>query len=156
MSAKPPTIVDLKWIGDLQFSGTSGNASITLDSAGVAGPSPVQALAFAFAGCMAMDIAHILTRGRQPLRGLRAHLVADRAADDPHRIVRMTLRLVVEGDVPQDAVDRAIALSRETYCSVWHSMRQDIDLAVCAEISTGGREGFSPSTGGREGFSQGS
>jgi putative redox protein len=143
VSAKPPTIVDLKWIGDLKFSGTSGNASITLDSAGVAGPSPVQALAFAFAGCMATDVAHILARGRQPLRGLRAHLAADRAADDPHRIVRMTLHVVVEGDVPRDAVERAVALSHEKYCSVWHSMRQDIELAVSVEVSTAGPEPFS-------------
>src|SRR5262249_14206261 len=120
MTARPPTVVDLTWIGELKFSGTSGSASITLDSAGVAGPSPVQALAFAFAGCMAMDVAHILTRGRHPLEGLRAHLAADRAPDDPHRIVRMTLQVTVEGEVPEEAVTRAIALSREKYCSVWH------------------------------------
>jgi putative redox protein len=138
VSAKPPTIVDLKWIGELTFSGTSGQSSITLDSAGIAGPSPVQALAFAFAGCMATDVAHILSRGRQPLHGLRAHLVADRAADDPHRIVRMTLQILVEGDVPRDVVERAVALSHEKYCSVWHSMRQDIELVVSVEISTGG------------------
>jgi len=151
VSAKPPTVVDLEWIGELKFSGTSGNASITLDSAGVAGPSPVQALAFAFAGCMATDVAYILTRGRQPFRALHAHLVADRAADDPHRIVRMTLQLLVEGEVPRDAVDRAIALSQEKYCSVWHSMRRDIELAVNVEIAKGGREPFSG--GGREPFS---
>jgi putative redox protein len=143
VSAKPPTIVDLKWIGELKFSGTSGQSSITLDSAGIAGPSPVQALAFAFAGCMATDVAHILSRGRQPLRGLRAHLVADRAADDPHRIVRMTLQILVDGDVPRDAAERAVALSHEKYCSVWHSMRQDIELVVSVEISSGGREPFS-------------
>ena len=129
MAAKPPTIVDLNWIGELTFSGTSANASITLDSAGVAGPSPVQALAFAFAGCMATDVAYILTRGRQPLRGLRAHLVADRAADDPHRILRMTLHVVVEGAVPRDAVERAIALSHEKYCSA------SIMLGKTAEIT---------------------
>jgi putative redox protein len=132
--AKPPTVVDLTWTGNLILSGTSGPASMTLDSAGVAGPSPVQALAFAFAGCMATDVAYILTRGRQPLRGLRAHLVADRAVDDPHRIIRMTLHVVVEGDVPHDAVERAMALSREKYCSVWHSLRQDIDFTVGFEL----------------------
>jgi putative redox protein len=137
VSARPPTVVDLTWIGDLTFSGTSSGASITLDSAGAAGPSPVQALGFAFAGCMATDVVHILTRGRHPVRALRAHLVADRAPDDPHRFVRMTLQFTVEGDVPRDAVDRAIALSREKYCSVWHSMRQDIDLTVTADLSTG-------------------
>jgi len=128
--AKPPTILDLTWIGDLRFSGTSGHASIVLDSAGVAGPSPVQTLAFALAGCMAMDLAHILTKGRHTYRALRAHLAAERADDDPRRIVRVTLHFTIEGDVPDDAIERAIALSREKYCSVWHSMRQDIGLTV--------------------------
>jgi uncharacterized OsmC-like protein len=31
-------------------------------------------------------------------------------------------------------VERAIALSRETYCSVWHSMRQDIDFVTTFDI----------------------
>ena len=64
--AKPPAVADLTWIGDLKFSAVSSNASMTLDSAGVAGPSPVQALVFALAGCMAMDVAYILTKGRHP------------------------------------------------------------------------------------------
>lgn len=127
---KPPIILDLAWIGDLKFSGTSDRASIVLDSAGVAGPSSVQTLAFALAGCMAMDLAYILTKGRYPYRALRAHLQAERADENPHRIVRATLHFTIEGDVPGDAIERAIALSREKYCSVWHSMRQDIDFTV--------------------------
>jgi putative redox protein len=127
---KPPTVLDLTWIGDLKFSGTSDRASITLDSAGVAGPSPVQALAFALAGCMAMDLAYILTKGRYPYRALDAHLQARRADENPHRILSVTLHFRVEGDVPDDAIGRAVALSREKYCSVWHSMRQDIDFIV--------------------------
>jgi putative redox protein len=128
--AKPPTVVDLVWAGDLKFDGTSDKASVVLDSSGVAGPSPVQALGFAVAGCMTTDVVHILTRGRHPLTALRSHLVADRAQDDPHRFLRMTLHFTIEGDVPADAVERAIALSREKYCSVWHSMRQDIEFIV--------------------------
>jgi putative redox protein len=127
---KPPTVLDLTWIGDLKFSGTSDRASIILDSAGVAGPSPVQTLAFALAGCMAMDVAHILTKGRYAYRALRAHLEAERADQDPHRLLRVTLLFTIEGDVPRDAIERAVALSREKYCSVWHSMRQDIDFTV--------------------------
>jgi putative redox protein len=139
--AKPPTVVDLTWIGELKFSGVSNQASMILDSAGLAGPSPVQALGFALAGCMTTDVAHILTRGRHRFRALRSHLVADRAPEDPHRIVRMSLQIVVEGSVPPDAVERAIALSRDKYCSVWHSMRQDIELTVSAEVRS--REPFS-------------
>ena len=132
--ARPPTVVDLTWVGDLKFSGTSGNASMTLDSAGLAGPSPVQALGFAIAGCMTTDVAHILTKGRHPFRALRSRLVADRAQDEPHRVVSMTLHIAVDGDVPGDAVERAIALSKEKYCSVWHSMRQDIAFTTTHDI----------------------
>ena len=92
---------------------------MTLDSAGVAGPSPVQALGFALAGCMTMDVAYILTKGRQPFRALRSHLVADRAQEEPHRIVKMHLQVTVEGDVPADAVARAHrAVAREVLLGV--------------------------------------
>jgi putative redox protein len=132
--AKPPTVVDLTWTHDLVLDGTSGKASMTLDSAGVAGPSPVQALGFALAGCMTMDVAYILTKGRQTFHALRSHLVADRSGDDPHRIVRMHLQVTVEGELPAEAVARALALSYEKYCSVWHSMRQDIVFTTSHDV----------------------
>jgi putative redox protein len=131
---KPPTVADLVWRGDLLFSATSEQAAITLDSRGVAGPSPVQALAMALAGCMSADLVHILTKGRHPLRALRAHMVGHRAQADPHRFVRIELHFTIDGAVPGDAVDRAIALSREKYCSVWHSMSQDIDFTVTFDV----------------------
>jgi putative redox protein len=134
VSAKPPTIVDLSWIGDLKFSGSSDKASITLDSSGITGPSPVQALGFAIAGCMTTDVAHMLQRGRYAFRGLHSHTVADRAPGDPHRFVRIELQITVQGDVPSDAVERAISLSRDKYCSVWHSMRQDIEFTATARV----------------------
>ena len=123
---KAPTSVEIVWERDLVFGGQSGDASIVLDSAGKAGPSPVQALVFALAGCMGMDVVHILKKGRHDLRGLRVSVVAERAQDDPHRVTAVTLDVNVAGAVPKDQVQRAIALSHEKYCSVWHSMRQDI------------------------------
>jgi putative redox protein len=131
---KPPTVVDLTWIGGLTLAGTSDKASVTLDSAGIAGPSPVQSLGFALAGCMTIDLVHILTRGRHAVRDLRSRLTAERAQDDPHRFVSVALHVTIEGDVPAEAVDRAVALSREKYCSVWHSMRQDIPFTVTHDI----------------------
>ncbi len=133
-AAKPPTVADLTWNGELKLSATVNKASLIIDGDGVAGPSPVDALAVALAGCMATDVASVLTKGRHPLRGLRAHLVAQRAQQNPHRFVGVDLRFTIEGGVPHDAVQRAIALSREKYCSVWHSMRQDIDFVVTFEL----------------------
>jgi putative redox protein len=131
---KPPVEVDLAWDpGGLIFRGRAGSAPVVLDSDGQAGASPVQALAMSLAGCMAVDVVHILIKGRQPLTGLRARLRAERSPSEPHRVVRVELRFTVTGDVPADKVERAIALSREKYCSVWHSLRQDIEFATSFE-----------------------
>jgi putative redox protein len=135
--ARPPVEAVLTWEGDLRFRGRSGSVSVLLDSDGQAGPSPVQALVLALAGCMSVDVVHILERGRQPLRGLRAHLRAERAPEDPHRLVRVDLRFDVSGEVAADKVERAIALSREKYCSVWHSLRQDIEFTTGFEVQRG-------------------
>src|SRR5688572_33242592 len=125
---KPPTEVELIWEHDLVFSGTSGGAIMTLDSASLAGPSPMQAVAFGLAGCMAMDLVHILKKGRHHLRGLRADLTGARAADEPRRFTAIALHYTVTGDIPPEPIQRAIDLSREKYCSVWHCLRQDIPL----------------------------
>ena len=131
----PPLALDLEWQGDLRFHGTTGAVSLVLDSEGEAGPSPVQALAFALAGCMAIDVVHILRKGRLEPRSLKAHLDAERAPEDPKRLVSVRLHFMVGGGAPADKVERAIALSREKYCSVWHSLRPDIDFRTSFEIA---------------------
>jgi len=156
MPGKPPTVADLTWIGDLEFAaafpkrvheGTRvegdpaervlepAGPRVILDSTGVAGPSPVDALAAALAGCMTTDVTDIIIKGRHPLRSIRSHLVAERADTDPHRFLRVTLHFTIDGAVPVHAVERAIALSRDKYCSVWHSMRQDIAFTVTFDVS---------------------
>ena len=134
---KPPTVVELIWEHDLVFGGTSGDVKMTLDSASSAGPSPMQALGFALAGCMAMDVVHILKKGRHDLRGLKADLIGQRAEEDPRRFTQIELRYTITGKVPDDQVERAIQLSRDKYCSVWHSLRQDLDFSVSFTVSQG-------------------
>jgi putative redox protein len=133
--AKPPVELELIWERDLVFSGRSRNNEMTLDSDSNAGPSPMQALAFALAGCMAMDVVHVIRKGRHDLKGLRADLVGARAEEEPRRFTRVELRYTVNGNVPEAVVQRAIDLSREKYCSVWHSMRQDIEFTVTYTIA---------------------
>ena len=123
---KAPTTLELVWRDELVFDGRSGDATIVLDSAGKAGPSPVQTLAFALAGCMGMDVVYILKKGRHDLRGLAVALIAQRAPDEPHRITALNIAFAVTGGVPPEQIQRALDLSHQKYCSVWHSMRQDI------------------------------
>jgi putative redox protein len=132
MAAGPAVDLELTWERDLVFRGRTGTLELTLDGNGRQAVSPVQTLAFALASCMASDIVLILTRGRQPLEGLAARLHAQRAAEDPRRLLRVELHFEVRGAVPPDKVQRAIDLSREKYCSVWHSLRPDIELVVTA------------------------
>ncbi|MFN2444329.1 MAG: OsmC family protein [Vicinamibacterales bacterium] len=126
--------VSLDWVGDRRFSAESGDIRLILDSDAAAGPSPVQTLAFSLAGCIGIDLVHILTRGRHALTGVSLLLEGDRADDEPRRLIRVRLHVRVTGNVPIDAVERALRLSREKYCSVWHSMRQGIDLTTTCEV----------------------
>ena len=78
-----PVDLELTWEGDQRFRGRSGSVELTLDGNAQAGASPVQALAFALASCMAIDVVHILTKGRHEPGTVRARLEADRASHRP-------------------------------------------------------------------------
>jgi putative redox protein len=132
--AAPLTTATLTWTRDLQFEARSGQTSLIIDSKGAAGPSPVEALALALAGCMAVDVVDIVMKGRHPLTALTASLAAERAAEPPRRFVKVSLHFDVTGDVPASALDRALQLSRDKYCSVWQTLRQDIPFTTTYEV----------------------
>jgi putative redox protein len=124
----------LAWTGELTFNATSGTQHVTLDGNSAAGPSPMQALAFGIAGCMAMDVVEILRKGRHTVRALDVEFHGERAQEPPHRFTLVKLTFSVTGDVPGDAVRRAIALSHEKYCSVSNSLRGDITFTTEFEV----------------------
>ena len=127
---KPPAVVNLEWDRGLAFIAHDGVHEWVLDGRNEAGPTPVIALASALAGCMAADVVFILAKGRFDVRSLGATVTGWRADGQPRRFVKIDLRYTVDTNAPTEQVERAIALSREKYCSVWHSMRQDIELVT--------------------------
>ena len=133
--SKPPVITTLTWQGDLRFHAATPDHSIVLDGDSAAGPSPVEALAMALAGCMAIDVADIVVKGRHDLKSLEARLVGQRRDEPPRHFVSFTLHFALTGNVPAHAIERAINLSRDKYCSVWLSLRQDIDLLTSFEVA---------------------
>jgi putative redox protein len=135
--AKPPTTATLTWLGDLKFRASTPRTDIVLDSDGADGPTPPEAVAMSLAGCMAIDLADILVRGRHPLTALEATITGERREEPPRHFVRFILTFKVGGDVPAHAIQRAIDLSRDKYCSVWHSLRQDIQLEITYEVAPG-------------------
>lgn len=131
---KPPTTATLTWQGDLRFAARTGTNEIVLDSEGAAGPSPVQAVTLALAGCMAIDVADIVTKGRYKFTALAATITGQRREDPPRRFLSFTLHFTISGGVPDHVMERAILLSREKYCSVWHSLSQDIQFDTSFEV----------------------
>lgn len=128
-----PVAVTLTWQGDLRFA-SIGSHPLTLDGDSSAGVSPVQLLAFSIAGCMAIDVVDIIRKGRYALTALEAHLVGGRAETPPRRLVSIHLTFIVRGEVPSPAIERAITLSREKYCSVSNSLRSDIEFVTSYEV----------------------
>lgn len=133
--ARPPLVAELVWSGDLCFDASSGATTAIVDGDGKQGLSPPQHAAMGLAGCMGVDVVDILRKGKHPLTALRVSFTGTRAEESPRRFLEISLRFAVQGAVPPDAVERAIALSREKYCSVWHSFRQDITLTTSFTIT---------------------
>jgi putative redox protein len=130
-------VVELTWQGGLRFEAKVGGQTMVVDSQRQTGLSPTQALAVSLAGCMAVDVVDILQKGRFELAGVEARLESERRPEPPRYVTRVTLHFVVRGDVPPDRVERALELSRERYCSVWHSLRSDIDFRTSFDVAPG-------------------
>jgi putative redox protein len=127
--------LSLDWIGDLKFKNSAHSPEIELHSSTPGVTSPTQALAYAVMGCMAMDIVHVIRKGRHDMRAMSVRFKSERASDYPKRYTAMTLHFEIHGAVPPNVVERAIELSRTKYCSVWNSIRTDVTLETTFDIT---------------------
>jgi putative redox protein len=127
---RPPVSATLEWDGAIQFTGTVGQHEVSMDGSAHAAPTPVQLLALSLAGCMAIDLVHILARGRHLVTSLTTRFTGERASEDPKCFTKIRLDFALSGEMEPAHVERAIQLSREKYCSVWSTFRQDIELDV--------------------------
>jgi putative redox protein len=137
MTEARPLAATMEWDGEQQFTGFVGKHELGLDGNGTAAPTPVQALALSLMGCMSIDVLHILTKGRHPVKSLKTTLQGERAPEPPKRFTRIRMEFELTGDMEAEHVERAIDLSREKYCSVWATFRQDIELIVSFTITKG-------------------
>jgi putative redox protein len=94
-------------------------------------PRPMETVLAGTGGCTAYDVVLILRRGRHDIRACSVKLTSERAPADPKVFTKIHMHFTVTGrDVPSAAVERAIALSHEKYCSA------SIMLAKTADITT--------------------
>jgi len=84
-----------------------------------AGFSPMELPIMALVGCMGMDVVSILRKMRHPVTGYELRVRGVRAETDPKVFVAIAVEHTFTGaDLSQEAIDRAIELSRTKYCSV--------------------------------------
>ncbi|MGH7544326.1 MAG: OsmC family protein [Gemmatimonadota bacterium] len=124
--------VELVWRGDERFDAvTPSGIEVAIDGTRETGISPVEALAVALASCMGTDVVDILKKGREDLTGCRIRVDGDRRETPPRRYTAVRLAIELTGwSLSRAKAERAVQLSRDTYCSVWSSMAPDIDLTV--------------------------
>ena len=132
--AKPPIDATLTWRRNLTFDAVAGPHTVRIDSDNHEGVSPMYALAFALCGCMAVDVVMILQKGRHPLSSLDVDFHGVRAEGPPAYFTDVRLHYRLVGGAPAEAVQRAIQLSRDKYCSVWQTLRQDLPFDTTYEV----------------------
>jgi putative redox protein len=121
------------WAKDRRFIGqaSSGHAIVVDGSADKLGPSPMELVLIGLVGCTAYDVISILQKKRQAVSGLEVSARAQRADEPPQVYTTIDVEYVVRGrDIRSKAVEDAIRLSKEKYCSA------SIMLEKTARITT--------------------
>ena len=128
----------VKWVDGMTFMAETGSGHVvTMDGAPEAGglnlaPRPMEMMLAGAGGCTAFDVVLILKRGRHAVKGCSVKLTSERADADPKVFTKIHMQFTVSGTgLPTGAVERAIAMSHDKYCSA------TIMLGKTAEITTG-------------------
>lgn len=128
----PTTKATLTWDKDLIFVGrTQQGYEIEFDAHVQWGCKPTDALLLSLAGCMGIDMVMFLQKMRVQLASFRMDIVGERNPTPPqyYRAIEMVLHIAGKSIDPKK-VDRAISLSHTKYCSVYNSLRKDMDIKV--------------------------
>jgi putative redox protein len=126
-------------MAERQFVATTGTEHHLLidDAAGGTGPKPIELAAVALAGCTAFDVITILRQKyHQRVTGYEVRVEADQAERPPQVFTRVRIHHVVTGfEIDSRAIEEAIRLSEEKYCSVGAMVKQTASLETTYEIA---------------------
>ena len=124
------------WKQDQEFEGvaTSGHR-IVVDGDKKAGNSPMELVLIGLCGCTGYDVVSILTKKREPFTSLEVRAEAERAATPPTVYTEIRLVYRVGGKVSHKAVEDAVRLSEEKYCSVAAMLNKTAKIAYRIEYA---------------------
>lgn len=109
----------VKWSEATQFEGIAKSGhSVIVDGDSKAGNSPMELVLVALCGCTAYDVVSILRKKREPFTAVEVSAQGEKAPDPPQVFTQINLSYRVAGNVTRKAVEDAVRLSEEKYCSV--------------------------------------
>ena len=130
--------ITVTWKGSgHEFEATRGELVTPIDGSDVSGMSPVALLVASTSGCLAIDVVDILEKGRQEVRGVTVKTGYERREKPPRHLTALNFDFEVTGEVDPARAERAVQLSFDTYCSVYHSLRKDVAVAWTVEVRPG-------------------
>ena len=114
----------------------SGHAqTIETDSQRHSAATPMELLLLALGGCTGVDVISILRKQRQQISDYRIEVSGERREEHPRAYTRLFVKHIVRGrSVSKDAVERAIELSDQKYCSVAATLRGTAEIITSYEI----------------------
>ncbi|HXZ26677.1 MAG TPA: OsmC family protein, partial [Terriglobales bacterium] len=114
---------------------TSGHAIVTDAAADKSAPSPMELVLIGLCGCTASDVVGILRKKRQPFTRLEVRAQAERAPDPPQVYTSIRLTYRVSGPVEHKAMEDAVRLSEEKYCSVSAMLKKTARITTAIEYA---------------------
>lgn len=98
-------------------------------------PRPMETVLAGTGGCTAYDVVLILKRGRHAVTGCSVKLTSERAESDPKVFTKIHMHFTVTGHgIPPAAVERAIAMSHEKYCSASAMLAKTAEMTTSFEL----------------------
>ncbi|MEO8037173.1 MAG: OsmC family protein [Betaproteobacteria bacterium] len=133
--------VRVKWLEGVAFvAQTESSHAFVMDGAPEGGgrnlgPRPMETVLAGTGGCTAYDVVTILKKSRQDVTDVAVDLDADRAPTDPKVFTRIHMHFVVTGrGVKREAVERAVRMSAEKYCSASAMLAKTAEMTHDFEI----------------------
>lgn len=135
--------VKVSWNGPsgMSFRAQTGSGHmVAMDGAPEGGghnlaPRPMEMVLIGTGGCAAYDVVLILKRGREDVRGCDVTLQAERAEVDPKVFTKINFHFVVTGrNLKPAAVERAVQLSHDKYCSASAMLAKTAEMTHTIEI----------------------
>lgn len=127
------------WIDQQRFTGIADSGhGIAIDGDKTAGNSPMELVLIGLCGCTGYDVVSILKKKREPFTSLEVRAEAERAPEPPSVYTKIKLTYRVGGKVSSKAVEDAVRLSEEKYCSVSAMLQKTAKITTEIEYADAG------------------